>query len=549
MATKMPWQLANNTASVKTPLTGDEILAAWDQGGSSITARVDEVSKLALQSGNVTDVSVAEDAAIEASKLAFTATQAGAVPVSLSQTLQGALAPENFGAVGDGNADDTTALTNLFANPSKYGVLTSGKIYRVSATINIPSGFTLYSPGAGISTTDPNLIVLHAYDADDWSILGSLKLYGPGIGTSAANGAGLRVDAGQRFRVIGVEAQNFSGWGFLQGGGNYVAPRGNKGQWVACAAQNCWIGREDLPNSVNSNLPNEFNTWLGFNATGCQYGSRESAGNNMFIGGAIVDNVYGVVLVQGTNSTHGMSVGRHISHNSTYNVYADTQTAGYTFSGCHLYADDATHGLIYMGNCDGVKFVGCALESSVYNDQSSGYGYNFIIGCYNNKNFTLVKGGANPERVIWRDNITGDGWWSLNDYGYSFVKAYKSATQSITANSDTTILFDVVEVDARKNYTAATGTFVCPVAGPYEVSVAIRITGTSVSANGYLSLKRQGTVYAFAPIVPYSSTGGIANLKHTLTCQAGDAITISIVAQGSGLQITLGANELCVTLK
>jgi hypothetical protein len=68
--------------------------------------------------------------------------------------------PEEFGAVGDGKADDTAALQAALDRARGAGVLLSGRIYATTATLLLPSGTTVQGMGAVIRARADNQPVL-----------------------------------------------------------------------------------------------------------------------------------------------------------------------------------------------------------------------------------------------------------------------------------------------------------------------------------------------------------------------------------------------------
>ena len=65
---------------------------------------------------------------------------------------------EDFGAKGDGVTDDTAAIQAAFNNTAGSPVEFRDRTYRVSATLNIPSGLRVYGNGATLSGTKLSLI-------------------------------------------------------------------------------------------------------------------------------------------------------------------------------------------------------------------------------------------------------------------------------------------------------------------------------------------------------------------------------------------------------
>ncbi|SMQ21009.1 hypothetical protein [Pantoea agglomerans] len=474
------------------------------------------------------------------------ATGSQLIGISPSGTLADALyfvTPEMFGAVADGVNDDRVAI-NLAIATGKPVMMQS--YYNVSSgSINILPGTRLISKGARIKSTSTTSAMIYAVNVDDWNIEGRLSLIGLGSTTDQGQ-IGILESGCQNYRVDNVTASGIAGRAFYQNTvGTWEAPRGNKGAWTNCAAYYCYRGEEDVANNSSDNLMNEFTTWMNFKASGCQIGVRTSAGNCQFIGGMLVDNVEGFTSPEvGTNTTHGQCVGMTIAHNSLYNVNMVAQTAGFTFSGCSIYGDSPTVGVVRLDRCRGIKFVGGNFEASIYND---GPGTNFVIGCYNNNNFAFFRSGSNPEGIVITDLYDKNGYSSRNDvfWGHSEATLTGNALYSyMVSNYAGRIGFNFATRDPQKTLdvtnAATMGYKYCRISGRVGVSTKIHITGMTAGATAYLTLVRVRAGVAnedvcYQVIPPYTTTAVAGCLNTELNVLAGDALFIKLtLSTGDG---------------
>ncbi|MDU6091229.1 MAG: hypothetical protein E6663_07485 [Staphylococcus lugdunensis] len=290
---------------------------------------------------------------------------------------------------------------------------------------------------------------------------------------------------------------------------------------------------------------NEFTTWVNFKASGCQIGLRTSAGNVQWVGGMVVDNVEGFTCPEGgTNTTHGQVVGMTIAHNSLYNVNMVAQTAGFTFSGCSIYGDSPTIGAVRLDRCRGVKFVGGNFEASIYND---GTGTNFIIGCYNNNNFTFFRSGGNPEGIVITDMYDQGGYSSRNDVFWGHSEATFQGNTLISYLNSTysgRMAFNFSARDPQKTMdvtnAATMGYKYCRISGRVSVCTKLHVTGLTSGATVYLTVVRvragvanEDVVYQTIPA--YSTTAVAGCLNAEVNVVAGDALFMKItVSTGDG---------------
>jgi len=149
-ASAADWQsLANDiatalTASVaadgQTPITGNLIM-----GNNKLTG---------LASGTVAGDSVAFGQVLSA--LSFLQAGTGGVTLNAQDVVRGlCVTPEQFGAVGDGTADDQLALQRA-VNTGKNVYLTAGKTYRYTVAPSITTNFQRFG-GPGVLKPDGNI--------------------------------------------------------------------------------------------------------------------------------------------------------------------------------------------------------------------------------------------------------------------------------------------------------------------------------------------------------------------------------------------------------
>src|SRR5690606_32876808 len=117
-------------------------------------------------------------------------------------------------------------------------------------------------------------------------------------------------------------------------------------------------------------------------------------------------------LQSGSNHGHGGFHGVNINHNTQWNLKAENVTNGYTFSGCHFYADSGTTGKIILSNSSGISFDGGIVDAPF---EVTGSGRNMMQGMFVTGSKTSV-GGANPASLMRGGNYTATGLWGSNTF-------------------------------------------------------------------------------------------------------------------------------------
>ena len=153
------------------------------------------------------------------------------------------------------------------------------------------------------------------------------------------------------------------GHGFLIGAGGTATPRSEHGSFNNCVAYESYVGWE-FEDGTNA----EYTVMTGCSAILNVRGVLNGAGNTNWTGGNIVDNTIGVELYGGSNDNHGIFSGVNINHNTSQNVLSNDCANGYTFTGCHFYANGASGsgtGDIEINNSKKIEFIGGQLACDV----------------------------------------------------------------------------------------------------------------------------------------------------------------------------------------
>lgn len=179
-----------------------------------------------------------------------------------------------------------------------------------------------------------------------------LDIEGDGPSTGKTNQIGIKASEKFLFTILGVRCQNLGGKGIyfdyttIAVVGEPTATRWG-GKIFACTIKSNNIGIES---GIRGEYVTIASTIVQYNATGLKI-----AGGNVTVTSTDVnDNGVGVHLVAGENHAHGIVSGCNINHNVTYAVICESIIAGHSFVGCHI-----IDGLIYLKNCQGVRFMSC----------------------------------------------------------------------------------------------------------------------------------------------------------------------------------------------
>lgn len=335
--------------------------------------------------------------------------------------------PQDYGAIGDGTADDTEAIQNCFAE--NLNILLYGT-YKVTGVIDIRLNQTIFSNGAVFEKATTNSSpVFRADNASEWSILGRLQLLGDRVfagGGYNENADGILIIGGIQWVMSGVTCQGFAGSGFkfLEG---LSSSRSDRGLISDCQSMNnskgVYVG------SGNA----QYMSFVNMNIRGnVVLGAEILSGNTSFTGGNIGDNNNGVYIggLYGQNNSHGIVNGVNINHNDItggYNIRVENAEFGQTFSSCHIYGEDKS---IEIVNSKAVSFNNCIIDGGIDLQDTSFVSKHYFSNCQIEP---LVVLSGLTENLIFKSCFTRDGSF------YSGNSDYNLKEENVPLNSGYTV--------------------------------------------------------------------------------------------------------------
>lgn len=263
--------------------------------------------------------------------------------------------PQDYGAVGNGIADDTAAINACLSANSN--VLLYGT-YKISNTINIQSNQFIFSNNCTISSVATGFVFLKADNVNNWGISGKLKVTGSGYSDSTSKA--LNVIGGYNYSVNGMIISEIDGWGILVENGVFNGTRGQRGTFSNIYINNCWTG-------IETGLLQEYTTLESIKVTGCNYGCIFQGGNTNLLNSNINDNINGVYIgdTVSTNNGHGIISNTNMNHNSGWNIRLSNVEYGQTIVGCHFYGTSTRN--IEITDSYGISFDSCIIDGNVSN--------------------------------------------------------------------------------------------------------------------------------------------------------------------------------------
>jgi len=448
-----------------------------------------------------------------------------------------------FGAVGNGSTDDTTAIQSaITAAVSNAG----GRVYFPPGTYLISSTLTITSDnvelqGAGWSS---QILAKNTFATSPMvqSVApgGGAFRYGIRIadlfinGNSVAGVTGLQLDTTYQAKVDHVRIRFCGATSLFLNGSS-----GNVGAYTNVT--DCTITDGTTASSIG--VTTNFHEWVT-------------------IKGGLVGtyNVAGGTAIK-INNLNCRIIGVGIDNNDTgvWQVFAGRLVV----SGCQF-----DRGQTHFIRLQGAQF--CSITGNSFNSFNGSGTKNIIDIDDANTKANIFTGNAVLEAAGWTNWVvenanTGSpgNLYEGNDigtFGVTLVtgvaranRGFNPATrvsqtvaQSITNVTVTTVTFNNVEKDVNSNYNSGTGTWTAPVPGTYRITARMGIGGTAGNNRSFISVyvngseRRRGTDNA-------GTTNGVQNayVATTEDLAAADAVTIRVFIDVGSNQNTVATTATC----
>lgn len=422
---------SNRILNLPAPTSSNEPARLIDVQESAVTglpAQTGEAAKFLQTDGNVASWQVPD-----ASEISFLQSGTGAVARTLQDKAREVVSVKDFGAVGDGTTDDTTAVQAFFtACKDKRGYIPAGK-YKVTSAITIDPDHNYVIEGEG---RDPNGTTASV-------------IYNAGTGncitinqTGAANNKQIRLSnltiSGTSASANGIHAVNVHN---LNMEDVWITSHGGHGLYL----NKCWTcsfkNVTSTQNGQHGIYAYQQNNQVVFDHCIVNSNSRSDGYANFYIGGSSTYENLGVTLLgcdisyAGSNPyttvttayglviqhSHAVNViGCYLELNSkTNNIYADNTVKNLTVMGCYI-----QDGVTTLGVTDGLRFinntntkVSVTTTVEIVGSLPGGISKQEIWGNTYNGGATTVYGAGAFEPTIARyTSAPTGGTWTTGDY-------------------------------------------------------------------------------------------------------------------------------------
>ena len=342
---------------------------------------------------------------LSAAQVNYNEGSAGAVDRSVRSRLQDSVSVKDFGAVGNGVADDTAAIqAALDASLSVY--IPSGT-YKVSAQLDLQTGSTLFGDGSAseITCANGNISIINGVSTDNCTVR-NIKVNVTVAGTAAYTGA-VHFETSENCRVENVEIEGVSWAGVYLEASSYCKVTG-----IYC---------------------HDFRGTVQDSADVCVY---RASRYNVIDGNQFFGNGWHGVLIQepvaGQTPFKNVLSNNRIGAHKTYGVAVYAITVGGIDAFTQIVGNiiEDIDGATLSGNAGaGIYIQGCGGTSIVGNSIRN--------CCLSTSSLTLAPGGisiSNLQAGLTPCSVSGNTITNIRNY-YGVVVASSLGGVSITGNA------------------------------------------------------------------------------------------------------------------
>jgi hypothetical protein len=304
-------------------------------------------------------------------------------------------------------------------------------------------------------------------------------------------------------------------------------------------------------NYINLNLDTraEYVQMIGSDLVTGKYGVFGIAGNYSGSGNNINDNAVNYYLGAGSNDGHGSEVGSKINHASSFNIYTNGITYGFSFVGCHAYAGD-----LLFTDSRNVQFTnGHISTGAIY---TGGGGWNLLADnvIYSNVVLHRANGGSQDGwELRGNKDQTGKRIFQLGTTSNQYILA-AGLTPASNVSSDAIVKFGAGSlgrwlygnVADTSSYDTSTGIVTIGTDGIYQFNITVVVTNHVAAANKVSMYLREGssTIKTFVSrMLAASETASPISLTYTGYFSVGETVGLYI-ASDSGVDTVSAYSNL-----